>query len=88
MGIYQRYHKSYGAILFLPAKMIGEYYPFLAAYFIMTCGLSFLETSANPYILSMGSAETATRRLNFAQAFNPIGSLAGMWVLEECMKQM
>ena len=75
LGLY-----AIGALLFLPAKMIGEYYPFLAAYFIMTCGLSFLETSANPYILSMGSAETATRRLNFAQAFNPIGSLAGMWV--------
>ena len=69
-----------GALLFLPARNIGEYYPFLAAYFIMTCGLSFLETSANPYILTLGSEQTATRRLNFAQAFNPIGSLAGMWV--------
>ncbi len=69
-----------GALLFLPASAIGQYYPFLAAYFIMTCGLSFLETSANPYILTLGSEQTATRRLNFAQAFNPIGSLAGMWV--------
>lgn len=69
-----------GAFLFFPAKMSGSYYPFLLAYFIMTCGLSFLETSANPYILSMGSEETATRRLNFAQCFNPIGSLMGMWV--------
>ena len=69
-----------GALLFLPAKMTGDYYPFLAAYFILTCGLSFLETSANPYILSMGSEETATQRLNLAQAFNPIGSLAGMYV--------
>ena len=69
-----------GALLFLPASAIGQYYPFLVAYFIMTCGLSFLETSANPYILTMGSEETSTRRLNFAQAFNPIGSLAGMWV--------
>ena len=69
-----------GARLFLPASAIGQYYPFLAAYFIMTCGLSFLETSANPYILTLGSEQTATRRLNFAQAFNPIGSLAGMWV--------
>ena len=50
------------------------------AYFILTCGLSFLETSANPFILSMGEQKTATRRLNFAQAFNPIGSLAGMFV--------
>lgn len=46
----------------------------------MTCGLSFLETSCNPYILSMGPEETATRRLNLAQAFNPIGSLMGMYV--------
>ena len=69
-----------GALLFLPAEMTGSYYPFLLAYFIMTCGLSFLETSANPYILSMGSEQTATRRLNLAQSFNPIGSLTGMWV--------
>lgn len=69
-----------GALLFFPAKMTGNYYPFLLAYFILTCGLSFLETSANPYILTMGSEETATRRLNLAQAFNPIGSLAGMFV--------
>lgn len=69
-----------GALLFIPAQEIGSYYPFLIAYFIMTCGLSFLETSANPYILSMGKPESATRRLNLAQAFNPIGSLLGMYV--------
>lgn len=69
-----------GTLLFIPAGMSGMYYPFLIAYFILTCGLSFLETSANPYILSMGSPETATRRLNLAQAFNPIGSLLGMYV--------
>ena len=69
-----------GALLFIPANMSGLFAPFLIAYFILTCGLSFLETSANPYILSMGSEETATRRLNFAQAFNPMGSLLGMWV--------
>lgn len=69
-----------GALLFFPAKMTGNYYPFLLAYFIMTCGLSFLETSCNPYILSMGSEQTATRRLNLAQSFNPIGSLLGMYV--------
>lgn len=69
-----------GAFLFYPAMMTGSYYPFLIAYFILTCGLSFLETSCNPYILSMGSEETATRRLNMAQSFNPVGSLMGMWV--------
>jgi FHS family L-fucose permease-like MFS transporter len=69
-----------GALLFIPASAIGVYGPFLFAYFILTCGLSFLETSANPYILSMGADETSTRRLNFAQSFNPMGSLAGMYV--------
>jgi FHS family L-fucose permease-like MFS transporter len=69
-----------GALLFLPAKGIGVYGCFLVAYFIMTCGLSFLETSCNPYILSMGSEETATRRLNMAQCFNPCGSIIGMFV--------
>lgn len=68
-----------GALLFIPAGMSGMYYPFLAAYFILTCGLSFLETSSNPYILTMGDESTATRRLNLAQAFNPIGSLLGMF---------
>jgi len=75
LGLY-----AMGALLFFPAKMTGNYYPFLLAYFILTCGLSFLETSANPYILAMGSPETATRRLNMAQAFNPMGSLLGMYV--------
>ena len=69
-----------GAFLFIAARSTGTYWPFLCAYFILTCGLSFLETSANPYILAMGPPETATRRLNFAQSFNPIGSLCGMFV--------
>ena len=69
-----------GALLFFPAKMVGVYGCFLIAYFIMTCGLSFLETSCNPYILTMGSEETATRRLNLAQCFNPCGSIIGMYV--------
>ena len=69
-----------GSLLFLPAAETGVYWPFLVAYFILTCGLSFLETSANPFILSMGEKENATRRLNLAQSFNPIGSLCGMWV--------
>jgi len=69
-----------GAFLFFPAKMMGSYWPFLFAYFVLTCGLSFLETSANPYILTMGPEENATRRLNLAQSFNPLGSLMGMFV--------
>ncbi len=75
LGLY-----AVGALLFLPASWTGMYYPFLVAYFILTCGLSFLETSCNPYILTMGSEETATRRLNMAQCFNPMGSLCGMYV--------
>ena len=69
-----------GALLFFPAKAIGIFGCFLVAYFIMTCGLSFLETSCNPYILTMGPEETATRRLNMAQCFNPCGSIIGMFV--------
>ena len=69
-----------GCLLFIPSGNMMAFWAFLISYFIMTCGLSFLETSSNPYILSMGPVETATRRLNFAQAFNPIGSLAGMLV--------
>ena len=69
-----------GALLFFPAQQIGMFAPFLLAYFVMTCGLSFLETSCNPYVYCMGSEETATRRLNLAQAFNPLGVLAGSYV--------
>ncbi len=75
LGLY-----AVGALLFFPAKSLGIYPPFLLAYFVMTCGLSFLETSCNPYIYCMGSEETATQRLNLAQAFNPIGALTGMFV--------
>ena len=69
-----------GAFLFYPAMLTGLYFPFLLAYFILTCGLSFLETSCNPYILPMGPESSATRRLNMAQCFNPMGSLLGMYV--------
>ena len=72
-----------GALLFIPASKTGLYFPFLIAYFILTCGLSFLETSSNPYILIMGDEATATRRLNLSQAFNPIGSLLGMYCAME-----
>lgn len=78
LGLY-----ALGCLLFIPAGNMQQFAPFLLAYFVMTCGLSFLETSANPYILSMGPKETATRRLNFAQAFNPIGSITGMFVAKE-----
>lgn len=69
-----------GCLLFIPSGISLSFAPFLAAYLIMTCGLSFLETTANPYVLSMGDDSTATRRLNLAQAFNPMGSICGMFV--------
>lgn len=72
-----------GGLLFIPASMIGIFWPFCAAFFIMTCGLSFLETSANPYILMMGPTETATQRLNLAQSFNPLGSIIGILVAKD-----
>ena len=74
---------SLGCFLFIPAGNIMAFWAFLMAYFVMTCGLAFLETTANPYILSMGPEETSTRRLNFAQAFNPIGSLTGMLIARQ-----
>ncbi|NDV62837.1 L-fucose:H+ symporter permease [Puniceicoccales bacterium CK1056] len=69
-----------GALLTIPAASMMSFNIFLVGFYVLTFGLAFLETSANPYILSMGSPETATRRLNLAQAFNPIGSLTGMAV--------
>jgi FHS family L-fucose permease-like MFS transporter len=72
-----------GCLLFIPAGNAMAFWAFLIAYFVMTCGLSFLETTSNPYILALGPEENATRRLNFAQAFNPIGSLTGMLIAKE-----
>lgn len=69
-----------GALLTIPASTQMNFNLFLIGFYVLTFGLAFLETSANPYVLSMGSPETATRRLNLAQAFNPIGSLTGMVV--------
>ncbi len=69
-----------GAILFLPAAKAASYAFYLIAIYIMASGCSVLETASNPYIMSMGSAETATRRLNIAQSFNPIGSILGILV--------
>lgn len=76
-----------GCLLFIPSGWMMAFWAFLLSYFIMTCGLSFLETSANPFILSLGPEHNATRRLNFAQAFNPIGSLTGMLVAKNLILQ-
>jgi MFS transporter, FHS family, L-fucose permease len=72
-----------GALLFYPAAAWESYGFFLASLYILTFGLAFLETTANPYILSMGPEATATQRLNLAQAFNPMGALAGLFVAKE-----
>lgn len=73
LGLY-----AFGAFLFIPAAAYQEFTFFCLSLYILTFGLAFLETTANPFILSLGSKETSTRRLNLAQAFNPMGSLSGM----------
>ncbi len=69
-----------GAFLFIPAAAYQQFSFFCISLYVLTFGLAFLETTANPFVLSLGSKETATRRLNLAQAFNPMGSLMGMGV--------
>ena len=71
-----------GTFLFYPAAIYEEYNYFLISLWVITCGLAFLETTSNPLILSLGDKETATQRLNLAQAFNPIGSLTGMIIAQ------
>ena len=73
LGLY-----AIGALLFIPASAYQEFSYFCFSLYILTFGLAFLETTANPFILSLGDKESSTRRLNLAQAFNPVGSLSGM----------
>ena len=75
LGLY-----AIGAFLFIPAASMQNFLFFCLSLYILTFGLAFLETTANPFILSLGSKDTSTRRLNLAQAFNPMGSLSGMAV--------
>ncbi len=75
LGLY-----AVGAFMFIPAAAYEEFSFFCLSLYVLTFGLAFLETTANPFILSLGSKATATRRLNLAQAFNPMGSLCGMAV--------
>ncbi|HEY5054539.1 MAG TPA: L-fucose:H+ symporter permease [Acidobacteriaceae bacterium] len=67
-----------GTLLFWPAGVIGQYLPFLMALFVAGCGQSILETACNPFMAQFGPAETSEQRLNFAQAFNPPGTIAGV----------
>jgi len=76
-----------GALLFYPAAKYEMFIFFLISLYILTFGLAFLETTANPYILSMGDEQTATRRLNLAQSFNPLGSVTGMFVASNFVLQ-
>ena len=69
-----------GAFMFIPAAVYQQFSYFCISLYVLTFGLAFLETIANPLILSLGNPKTATRRLNLAQAFNPMGSLSGMAV--------
>ena len=66
--------------LFWPAALIGRYEFFLLALFVIASGLSFLETASNPFIAQLGDPESSERRLNFSQAFNPIGSITGVLI--------
>jgi FHS family L-fucose permease-like MFS transporter len=72
-----------GAFLFYPAAHYQSYTFFLVSLWVITCGLAFLETTSNPLILFLGHKETATQRLNFAQAFNPIGAITGLVLAQQ-----
>ncbi|MEL6110635.1 MAG: L-fucose:H+ symporter permease [Planctomycetota bacterium] len=73
LGVY-----ALGCFLLYPAMLAEQFVFFCFAYYVLACGLGVLETNANPYVLALGSEHTATRRLNFAQSFNPIGAVLGI----------
>ena len=75
LGLY-----AVGALLFYPAAITEQFWFFCLGLYILTFGLAFLETAANPYILAMGEKKTATQRLNLAQSLNPVGLIAGLLV--------
>jgi len=80
---------SIGALLFYPAAITEQFWFFCLGLYILTFGLAFLETAANPYALAMGPKQTATQRLNLAQAFNPIGLILGLFVAQQyVLKQL
>ena len=72
-----------GALMFYPAAISEQFWFFCLGLYVLTFGLAFLETTANPYILAMGAKETATQRLNLAQAFNPVGLILGLLVAQQ-----
>ncbi len=70
-----------GALIFIPGNEAGTFYAFLGALFVIGCGLTFLETAANPYVTELGDKETSTSRLNFSQSFNGLGCLFATFVV-------
>ena len=78
LGLY-----AIGALLFYPAALSEKFWFFCLGLYILTFGLAFLETAANPYALVLGPKETATQRLNLAQAFNPVGLILGLLVAQQ-----
>ena len=82
LGIY-----ATGALLFVPSKYIGQFSPFLIAYFTMTCGLALLETCCNPMVYCMGSENNGIRRLNLAQAINALGATIGMFITRNVVQE-
>ena len=78
LGLY-----AIGALLFYPAATTEQFWFFCLGLYVLTFGLAFLETAANPYALAMGPKETATQRLNLAQAFNPVGLILGLFVAQQ-----
>jgi len=78
LGVY-----ATGALMFYPAAITEQFWFFCIGLYILTFGLAFLETAANPYALAMGAKETATQRLNLAQAFNPVGLILGLFVAQQ-----
>ena len=78
LGLY-----AIGALLFYPAALSEKFWFFCLGLYVLTFGLAFLETAANPYALALGPKETATQRLNLAQAFNPVGLILGLLIAQQ-----
>ena len=74
-----------GALLYVPACIAQSFWTYIAGIFIVAGGCAVLETTCNPYVLALGDESTAVRRLNFAQVFNPVGSLAGILLAQQCI---
>lgn len=79
---------AFGTVAFIPSRWIGDYYPFLSAYFVMTCGLSFLQTSCNPYVFCLGDKQHGILRVNASQTFNALGTLGGWLLAREVFSKM